>query len=982
VLRYMVENAGRLVTQSEILEAVWPETYVNAEVIKKYILELRKILGDRLDEPQFIQTIHKRGYRFIAPVTNESESASVTHAVNSAKIVVGRTEILTKLGGCLDRVLRGHRQVAFVAGEAGIGKTTLVDMFHQQAVNHTNLRIARGQCVEGFGGKEAYYPMLEALGQLVRHKDNNSFLQILSARAPTWLVQFPALLNSDMRTALLQETMGTTRERMLREICEFLEVLTEEHPLLLILEDLHWADPSTLDLISALARRREPCRLLVLATYRPTDVVLSQNPLKGMKQDLLVHQLCQEIVLDSLQEPAIAEYLALRFPTCNFPSGLPELILRHSGGSPLFMVTTVEEMVKDGLIIYENGRWALTRSLEDIDPGLPETLQQMMQCQFERLSVEEQQVLRCASVAGMRFSVWAISSAAQMGPERVEELCEALAERQQFIRSAGICEVADATVSACYEFRHSLYRQAVYRVLSDVSRARLHRLLGERLKPLCTPAQSQLAAQIALHFEEGGNFEAAVRYMILAAKSSARKFGYRDSIRVLQHALQLVDRIQANVGAELETQIFEVIGDAQFALGAMAESVRAYETAATRAAQANLHAVQVGALACLVRPLGLIDPRRGIEAIDRASQLATTLHDPLLVARTQMLAAAIRLLYDKWTKENAELCESAYETLGSLSDSVTASYDRMIYAHTQLLQGKYQAAFVLIESGESYLDDTSSLMAHFFAMSGKTVALLRLGRWGEVLQIVRAGRELAHKNGNDPWIFNFREAWLRTLALDFEGAQQFCETILSANTQYPTEQPKTIAKVAAGYAELNRKEYRQAAHYFRQVLDSGSTSKFFLHWYWRMIARLGLSKVWLGVGDVGKAGDEADQFLTSALSTADPHLQTLAWEAKMQVAVVQKDYSDAEAFLQKGLAIIADFEVPVAAWQLHATAWDFYRLHKRDDILAESHRRNAKVHLTTIINSFDPDEPLRKVFLAADSISRIVARRVPTAVLV
>ena len=112
--------------------------------------------------------------------------------------------------------------------------------------------------MEGYGGKEAYYPMLEALGGLCRGPGGESVIQTLAEQAPTWLVQFPALVKPEHREMLKQEIDGATRERMVREICEVLEAITSEYPLLLVFEDLHWADSSSIDLISAVARRRAP----------------------------------------------------------------------------------------------------------------------------------------------------------------------------------------------------------------------------------------------------------------------------------------------------------------------------------------------------------------------------------------------------------------------------------------------------------------------------------------------------------------------------------------------------------------------------------------------------------------------------------------------------------------------------------------------------------------------------------------------------
>jgi hypothetical protein len=821
--------------------------------------------------------------------------------------------------------------------------------------------------------------MLEALGQLVRDSDGSRVAQTLAKRAPTWLSQFPSLIKAEQRESLQKEILGATRERMVREICDALDALTAESSLILIFEDLHWVDPSTLDLVSAVARRRGPAKLLLLGTYRPTDVIISQSPLKALKQDLLVHKLCREIALERLEESDVAEYLTAEFAERSFDTAaLANLVHRQSGGNALFMVGIVQGMLKKGVIGQLQGKWALTVPLEKIAPAVPETLQQLIQVQFEQLSTSEQGILRSASVAGDRFSVWSVTGALDIESSRIEDACEGLAERQQFIKAAGIHELANGEFSAHYEFRHSLYREVLYRQLSDVSRSKLHRLLGQRLKNLCTSEKPELAAELALHFEGGREYDQAISYLILAAENAARRFAYRDSIELLRHALGLVAKLSSNLGDVLEARILEFIGDAHYALGAMAESTNAYGAAASRAAQAGLKAAQVSALTSLMRPFGLIDPDQGLAAMEQAVQVSRSADDPILLARTQMLAASCRLLYDTWRKEDADLCASAHTTLRNLGDSDTPPFHKMIYAHVLVLQGNYREAFEVFEAGLPKMDQATSLMTHFFALSGKTIGLLRVGQLGEVLRIVRAGRDMAEKNGNDPWLFNFREAWLRTLVLDFDGTRRICDAILQAKAEYPTGQPDTIARIAAGYSrvaaayvELGLHEYDHAIEHFRQVRNPELTPKFFLHWIWRMTAQLGLSNVWLLSGNILNARLEADLFLESALSTADPHMQALAWEMKTRVAMAEKEWIGAREYVQQALAIVEKFEVLVAAWQVHATAWQLY-LHAKDDKTAEANRERSEACILKIANSFARDEPLRASFLSAPPIARVL----------
>ena len=875
------------------------------------------------------------------------------------------------LEAALDSALRGRRQIVFVTGEAGVGKTTLLDAVQRRASARASVRIARGQCVEGFGGKESYYPVLDALGQLLRGGERNAVSQALVRYAPTWLVQFPSLVKGDAREALRRETIGTTRERMVREVCEAFESIALEEPLLLVLEDLHWVDLSTLDVISALARRQGPAKLLLLSTYRPGDVVAAENPLNLLKQDLVIHRLCTELTLEHLDESHVGEYLSAEFPGAHFPSTLKGVIHRQSGGNALFMTAIVRDMVDKGVIVERSGSWALSRPLNEVALAVPATLQQMLEAQFARLSAVEQRVLSQASVAGDRFSVWAVTTEPDLTSDAVETACERLAERRQFLRPAGFHELANGTVSAHYEFRHALYREAVYRRLSEVRRSRLHRLLAARLGALCRPGKQELAAELALHFEEGHEYDLAIGHLVLAAENAAARFAYRDSIRVLEHGLTLVTKVVAERRAHLEIQLLERIGDTHYGLGAMLECARAYEAAANRAARDGLTSARVDALSALVRPFGLFDSDRGIAAIEEALALSAGLGDPVLQSRTELLAAGSRLLFDAWRQEDWQTCESAWQRLQGLGAGPVLEYHRMIYGHLQMLRGHYAEALEHLETGIPKPNEPIGLMVHLFALSGKTVALLHSGRLGELMRIVRSGKELAEKNGNNPWLFVFREAWLRTVVFDFDGARGLCETVADRATSYQPRQPEAIARLAAGYVFLEQGRHDEAAQSFEQIRDPAITPKFFLHWYWRIRADLGLADVWLAAGNLGRARHHADRFLASALSTAEPNLHALGWDVQSRIAIGEKDWNAANETIERGLEVARRFEIPTVAWRLHATRSDLSR-RLNDDEPAEAQRARAEAIILGLANSFDVNEPLRRSFLAARPVRQIL----------
>lgn len=969
VLRYLFEHADRLVAQEEILEALWPETYVNPEVVKKYVLGIRKALGDDPANPAFIATFPRRGYQFVAPVREETPAQHSTTAPKANQALVGRQIALDQLQRSLENALRGQRQIVFITGEAGIGKTTLLDAFLGDASLEAGVKIARGQCVEGFGGKEVYYPLLESFGQLLRESCAGPLFETFSKRAPTWMVQFPYLLDVKQREALEREIAGATRERMVREICEALEAVAAQNLLVLCLEDLHWVDPSTLDVISALARRRGPAKLLILATYRPADVMISQSPLKGLKQDLVVHDLSREIALERLERPDVAEYLSVEFPDANFPDQFAEVIFQHSGGNALFMVAILQDMVKKGMIGRRNGQWELALPPENISVNVPETLDQLIGVQFQQLSPAEQRILRIASVAGERFSIWALAAAAELDSAAIEETCDALVERLQFLKSAGIDESPNGEPSAHYEFRHSFYREVLYRRQSEASRSKLHLLLAQRLQAICNPCRPEVASELALHFEGGRDHGQAVHYFVLAAENAAARFAYRDSIGILQHALQLAAKLNPALRPGLEVRVLEAIGDAHFALGALPESGDAYGSAASRAAEAGLKSAQVHALLCAMYPLGFIDPDKGLAALDQAVETSVSVGDPLLLARAQMLASTCHLIFDEWTHKSTEVYLSARKRMLSLGDPCTDPHQQVAHAHAIAMMGEHQQALDIFDAAMDCRARGAGLVPRFGALSGKTMVLVRMGRLGDALRIIRSARESADGNKARLWLLGLREAWIRVMAFDRAGAWRICDEISKASSECLPGQPEALGLIARGYMALDRGEYMKAIDVFTPVAAPWVAAKFFLHWAWRMTAQMEIANAWLLSGNPSKANAAANVFFESALSTGDPLLHALAWEVKARVAMAENDLPAAREHIHRALAIVHDFEV-IVAWQIYATAWQISLRTDNHDAAAE-HRNKAHDCILKIADSFDADEPLRESFLSAAPVALV-----------
>jgi DNA-binding winged helix-turn-helix (wHTH) protein/tetratricopeptide (TPR) repeat protein len=557
VLKLLVANSGHLVTKRQVLDAVWPGTFVGEAVLKDSIRQLREALGDDAESPSYIQTAHRRGYRFIASpslVGNEGKTRGTSVPVAgsgpttpsagvarlpSASALLGRESELASLRGWLERAMRGERRVVFVSGEAGIGKTTLVQAFLDEAGRVPGVRVARGQCLEHYGAGEAYLPVLDGMTRLGRAA-SGQVVGVLRQHAPAWLAQMPSFILPGERESLQAQVMGATRERMLREMAEATEVLAADAPLLLVLEDLHWSDCSTLDLLAYLARRPDPARLMVIGTYRPVEVVLGEHPLKGVKRELQAHGLCDEISLGYLTEETVASYLDVRFPRHYMPRRLARMVHRRTEGNPLFMVNAVEYLVAERVITEEDGTWKLRADPSDVERGVPDNLKQLIERQIERLGPDERTVLEAASVVGMECSSVAIAAGLDVSTEWVERHCEELARRHRFLSPAWLVELPDGTITPRHRFNHTLYLEVAYNLVPPMRRSQIHRRIAERGVAIYGERSTEIAAELAMHFEQSREWPRALQYLSQAADTATRRSAHHEARALATRGLEVL----------------------------------------------------------------------------------------------------------------------------------------------------------------------------------------------------------------------------------------------------------------------------------------------------------------------------------------------------------------------------------------------------------------------------------------------------------
>ncbi|HEX7785725.1 MAG TPA: AAA family ATPase, partial [Methylomirabilota bacterium] len=471
LLLYLVERPGILLTKEELHAAVWADAVVSDDTLTRTMAELRQALGDDARAPRIIETAHRRGFRFIAPL-RESRGAHSTGAGGSSDTVpapgprtlVGRQPEMDRLAELFKRASGGQRQIVFVEGEPGIGKSAVVEAFVRSLrAADPHVQIAYGQCVEQTGEREAYMSVLEALERLARSASGHEVVTALRSVAPSWLAQLPALQTAADVERIRLSHDATTPPRMLREFAGLMEAISARQPLLLILEDLHWSDQGTPDLISMLAQRPEPARLMLIGTYRPAQAAALGLPIQQVRTTLRARRRCTEIVLEYLGRSDVAAYLADRLGGARVTDDVVAVVHSRSDGNPLFMTILVDQLLARGWLAERDGGWVLTASRQIIEAEVPEDLRRLLEGLFLLALPEEQAVLGVASVAGTVFEAPAVASALGQETADVEAVCHGLCRAQRWLEDIGSREWPDGTLASRYRFKHALYQ----RVLSE-----------------------------------------------------------------------------------------------------------------------------------------------------------------------------------------------------------------------------------------------------------------------------------------------------------------------------------------------------------------------------------------------------------------------------------------------------------------------------------------------------------------------------------
>jgi predicted ATPase len=466
---------------------------------------------------------------------------------------VGRGREAAELRRAYHDAVRGSGVIVEVSGEPGIGKTTLVEhVLHDLGTDPTASYIARGRCSDRLAGTEAYLPFLEAFDSLLDGPGRETVARLLKTVGPSWYAQIAQRGEIKMS--------GDSQERLKRELVAVLEQLSIQRPLLLFFEDVHWADASTVDLLSYVAARFDGLRVLIIVSYRPSDLELTRHPILPVLQALRGKGVSRELVVDFLTREETAAYLAQVFPGGRFPE-LGSLIHEKTEGNPLFMVELVRNLRTRQIVVESGDTWELTQPIAEIAKDLPPSIRSLIQRKIDLLDEDERRLLVAASVQGVQFDTAVVAKAIDRGAEEVEAVLDVLERRHGFVHLVGEESLPDGTPSSQFRFVHVLYQKGLYATLRPVRRTSLTKAVAVALIGFYQGNTAPVAAQLAVLFEAAQDFRGAATYYLQAARHASNVSAGKEAILLARRGLRALQALPAGPDRDrLELQLQVTLG--------------------------------------------------------------------------------------------------------------------------------------------------------------------------------------------------------------------------------------------------------------------------------------------------------------------------------------------------------------------------------------------------------------------------------------
>jgi tetratricopeptide (TPR) repeat protein len=888
---------------------------------------------------------------------------------------VGRARELAKLAELFQGAVAGRGGIVFITGEPGIGKTALARAFLRSARSDPSVSIGRGRCVEQYGAGEAYLPFLDALSRFMAGPGREKTLAAMRQVAPTWCLQVPAAVDSpEAREDMQRRAVGATPERMLRELMDGMSSAAAAFPLLLLLEDLQWADAPSIDALRFLGGHIRRQRILVVGTLRPGDLEVRDHPLRSCRLDLLTQPHCHEMALGVLGRGQVAEYLDARFPGHQFPPELAAFVHERTDGHPLFIVSFVELLCARDAIAEEDGVWGLRKPISESDHDVPHNLRDMIRRKVEMLAEPERTALQGASVLGREFPSTVLASLLDVDELSLEERLHRLERAHRVIDAVDEEDLPDGALATRYRFTHGFCQEVVYEDLGSKRRTTLHQRAGQALRRHHGAQAARIAPALALHFERGRDFAGAVAALVQAGENAAGWYAYGEALEHFDHALALADRLPPGEQASSRAQLHRLRGLALYALGRFAESARELTRVLDAARGAGDAVLECAALSHLCDALYFDQ---------RLEEMAVRAHEAVgAAARADSPALQVEALLQVARVLQAE--GRPAECAPLFDDAVAAArrlgHERALLtalAYRGLLR-YWQADYLDAErTFTEAMDLAERLGDGFVAFASRMhvgLARVNLGRFAEAQGIFDETIEMAVRNGERLWRPRLVShlGFIRRELKDFPRARAHDEESLRLARQHETTMAAETEALLSLCLDYERDGRRDEARRIIEELDrirTASTGAWF-GWLHELRFESLLSEYELLCGNLSQARTHAQALQRVATELGARVYVAAAHRLQALAALEEGDLGSARRLAEAARDELAGHALPLESWKALATLG---RVLARagDQAAATDAYRQSAAYVREMAGRVD-DDALRATFLESPDVREVL----------
>jgi serine/threonine protein kinase/tetratricopeptide (TPR) repeat protein len=901
------------------------------------------------------------------PVTLYEDSSTS----ENVPTMVGREVQEGMMGDVFDTAAQGQARLLCITGEPGIGKTTLTEdfLFTLRSKKQLSL-IAHGRCSERLAGTEAYLPLLEALESMMRNGIASQIGPIMKQLAPTWFFRIAPPQSGDATDSqLAEDARAASQERMKRELFAFLRELSRSTTVVFFFDDVHWADISTVDILSYLGTRGDDLKILTIVTYRPSELLLSEHPFIGVKQELQGRGICEEIALDFLGQDDIAQYLDIEFPGHSFPSNLIDFVHARTEGNPLFLSNVLSYLQNEGAIIDQKG-WHLARSLSDIEEDIPQSIRSMIARKIDQLADTDRRLLMTAAVQGTEFHAAVVADAMDADEEDIEETLERLQQVHAFVRKVGEEELLDGSLTLRYGFVHALYQNSLYEALTPARRTKMSAAVATSLARHYQDDTTPVAGELGMLYESAREFAKASDSFVQAATKATKVYAVHEALELYTRAttcakkLKDLEREQRLLAAEMG------LANVYASMARFEDAVESCGRAESAADAAGMNEERINAICAkgmILFNLKKISEMRSEG--ERAMELARSIDSAIGMASAEMVLASTGLCLGE-LEEVKPLYEHAVPILkkAGLPEHVLVGLMLGGGRHAWRMENEeaHQILKITIDRGYE--------LGSGFVLDGglffQAMVLGNQGRMGEAFNSLNEANRLAELNQDGYWLARLPNTfgWLyREL-----GDQQTSHDLNLGNVKLAGEfgmpEGAANAHINLGIDYLSFGELERAYEHLEAAQKIFAEDIWF-RWRYNIRLQAAMAQYWIMKGDLAMARKYAVASEEAAQKHGSKKHQAWALKILGEISLLEDNVIGSQKYYENALSILTIDPCPTIAWKVLKAQGDLANI-LGDEVSSDDFRGRARTMVNSLADSVTEDK-IRNIFLKSRAVKSI-----------